>query len=97
MADVGRGEHVDPVARLDALAHAPRSAELGAHGDAALKGEGRGHLGHRLAQAAGAIEHEAVVLGRCRRMQDRGQQTRQHTLCEVERHLRAPIVMTKRI
>jgi hypothetical protein len=31
--EVGRGEDIDPVARLDALAHAARRVELGANRD----------------------------------------------------------------
>ena len=54
MTDIGRREHVDAIAGLDALAHAAGGAELGADRQVIGGRETLGDLGHRFAQGTGA-------------------------------------------
>jgi hypothetical protein len=97
MADAGRGEDVDLVAGLDALVHAAGGAEFGAYGNTALAAEQGSHVGHRLAQAAGAIEHESVVLRPCRHRQGHGEEGQQGALSEVGQHIRSLLGGTRNI
>jgi hypothetical protein len=94
---IGGGEDIDLVAGLDALAHAPGGAEFGAHGNAVVASKQGGHVGHRLAQAAGAVEHQAIVLRRRRHRQGDGQEGQQGALSEVGQHIRSPHAETRNI
>src|SRR5579871_5701351 len=56
MAHIGRGEDVDRLALLDALAHDAGRTELPRDARAVRFGIGRAELGHHLLEAAGCVK-----------------------------------------